>query len=87
MNEAQRVAQAVADLFYRIGTSDDPTVSGGPTYAVARKLLKVAVRAAYPHLSVLKANRVFDVFIDCQESIEYCVWYVRTTPTSSAYTK
>lgn len=57
-----------------------------PTYRASQRLLLASIRAAYG-LSALKAQRVYDVWGDCGESLAYCVEYVKTHRESGAYSR
>lgn len=80
------VVQKIADTHFAIATSEDLVIAGanGDIYKNSQRLLLAAIRDVYG-LSRLKAWRVYDVWIDCYESVAYCVGYVTENRESSAY--
>jgi hypothetical protein len=86
----QEVCQMVANAHWAIATSENHEIANGfkgigKVYPASEKLLLATIRATYG-LSALKAQRVYDVLIDCNESVSYCVDYVRNNRQSRVYT-
>jgi hypothetical protein len=83
-----QLCQQIADNHGSIAFSDDHRISSGhlPLYRNSQRLFISAIRMAYG-LTALKAQRVYDIWSDCQENIDYCVTYVKTNRESRAYSR
>jgi len=71
------VVEALARASYATACADEAGLSSGwgVPYMAARMALKAAIVHTWPGIDV---GRVIDVWIDCGETIAYCVNYVRT---------
>jgi hypothetical protein len=76
--EAQIVCQQIANTHYFIATREDQQISryDSVLYRNSQRSLIAAIRFAYG-LSALKAQRAYDVWVDCTEPILYCVDQIR----------
>lgn len=88
VTDARQAAELAWQTHKRVAYSDDANVcvSDSPIYKASRALLLASIRQAYG-LSALKAQRVYDVLIDCGASVTYCVEYVKTHRESTAYSR
>lgn len=86
--DARQAAELAWQTHKRIANSEDHTLArfDSATYRASQRLLLASIRQAYG-LSALKAQRVYDVLIDCGESVAYCVEYVKTHRESTAYSR
>jgi hypothetical protein len=84
----ETIAQRAADVHWSNAFSQDDSVAryDSPVYQASQRMLLAAIRAAY-NLSALKAQRVYDVWADCGESVAWCVEYVKTHRYSTAYSR
>lgn len=85
MNEQQEMAEKVESWFRTVAFSENPDISNGSgaIYQTCQRLFKAAIRAAYP---LVDENDIFDVWVDCNESVAYCAEYVQNNPESNVYT-
>lgn len=88
IHTAEAAAEAAWQAHRAVAFCDDANVNAWntPTYRASQRLLIAAIRQAYG-LSALKAQRVYDVLIDCYESVAYCAEYVKANRESTAYSR
>lgn len=69
-------AEAAAQEHFTNATSVNPRIAAydSPVYVASQTALKNAIKATYPDMD---AERVYDVWVDCGESIYYCVEHLR----------
>lgn len=67
----KQIAENLATLAYRVACDEDNEVSHyrSSVYMATHSMLKQAIRAAYPHRDT---ERIYDIWIECTESIAYC---------------
>lgn len=70
-------AEKVAEFHYSVAWHPNQTVSlcetlGGKIYGHSQNLLKAAIKAAYPESD---EEYIYELWVDCGESIAYCVEY------------
>jgi hypothetical protein len=77
------VVEALARASYAIATAEDKGLSfyQGTVYRAARIALKAAIVHAYPGV---KPNEVEAVWIDCGETIAWCVDHIRAARAKCA---
>lgn len=70
-------AQKCADLHYWVATHDSGHISNGDSiaYKTTEEVRNDAIRAAYPKLTDLDMRHILDIYLECNESIQYCVEY------------
>jgi hypothetical protein len=68
--------EAAAQVHYGNATNNDPRIAAydSPVYMASKTALKTAIKATYPDMDV---EAVYDTWIDCGESIFYCVDFLR----------
>lgn len=73
----KEIAEKLAKLAYRVACHEDGEVSHyqSGVYKDTHGMLKLAIRAAYPHLDT---EGIYDTWIDCTESIAYCANFVNS---------
>lgn len=69
-------AELCANMHLAVATSNNDAICTYDTeiYKTSKNLLIEAIRAVYPNLP---ASEIYDVWVDCGESIEYCANVVR----------
>jgi hypothetical protein len=88
VDNPKEFVEIVRELHYLVVSSTNPDISheefqedrtrkSGKIYNCSRDLFLAAIRTAYPDVD---AERVYHVWADCNESIDYCVGVVRTEP-------
>lgn len=84
----EQTVQEIANAYLCVAFNESSSVASSqrPVYRSMQRALIAAIRQVYG-LSALKANRVYDVLIDCTESIDYCVRYVKEHKSSNAYSR
>ena len=75
--EAIKHAEAALYYFKGIAFSADPEIAHchSELYKSADKALHAAIKFAWPHMD---AKRIVTLWVDCNESLRYCVGYIRT---------
>lgn len=76
-------AELMREVLFAVVTSEntDICVGDSKTYITAQSALLAAIAAAYPNVDT---RRVYDVWLDCNESIAYCVRVIMRDITDNA---
>lgn len=76
MVDLKTIAEQARRHHYSVATSEDRGISSGDSqhYIRSRALFTAAIAAAYPDDNT---DAVMDVWLDCNESVAYCVNIVR----------
>lgn len=74
--EALTIAEMAERMHFAVATSPNADVAGcwTPTYKASKRMFTTAIKAAYPHMD---AERVYLLWVDCNETVAYCVRYIR----------
>lgn len=77
--ELREFAETVRKWHYSVATHENRTIStcgalGGTIYDHSQNLFKAAIKAAYPDLD---ETDIYEVWVDCMESVAYCANYVK----------
>lgn len=66
------IAEIAEQIHWNAATSDNPDIAGywATTYQITRSFLFVAIGTSYPDVNV---QRVYDIWVECGESISHCV--------------
>lgn len=76
LTPTQQLAEQAERTHYAVVTSEDPHVNRGDraVYKHSQGLFLATIKAAYPDQD---AEAVYDVWLDCVESVAYCVRILR----------
>lgn len=76
LTEAQKLVEVIAQTHMAIAMSKDAAIADGrgSVYTASERLFKVAIMAAYPDLS---EEQIYQVWVECNESIEFCAAHVK----------
>lgn len=68
-------AEAMREIHFAVAFSNNSDISGGNAYRVTKACFLAAIAISYPELD---AERIYDIWVDCNETVAYCVTVYRT---------
>lgn len=85
METLVQFAEKAALWHKEVACSENPDISfyQYEIYRSSQKLFKAAIKAAYPNLDT---QDIYDIWVDCMDTVAYCADYVRFNPESPVYT-
>lgn len=80
---ARDIAELARERHLTVASSNSLAIaaSDSETYRRSQALLLAAIRAAYPDVN---DHLVYNVWLDCLETISYCAEFVRNNPEHAA---